>query len=78
MIFNRQRMQGTASGDDSAWAIRPRMRQSGLHRSRSLDWQWTRDWLHKATREIAKHWRNKRERCQSAERLSHMVRQQTA
>ena len=22
------------------------------------------DWLHKATKEIAKHWRNKRERCQ--------------
>ena len=23
-----------------------------------------RDWLHKATKEIAKYWRNKRERCQ--------------
>jgi hypothetical protein len=22
------------------------------------------DWLHKATKELAKHWKNKRERCQ--------------
>ena len=34
------------------------------------------DWLHKATKEIAKYWRNKRERRQTPEPLSHMVRQQ--
>jgi hypothetical protein len=27
------------------------------------------DWLHKATKEIAKHWKNKRERCSSSTRF---------
>jgi hypothetical protein len=27
------------------------------------------DWLHKATKEIAKHWKNKRERCSNLNRF---------
>src|SRR5208283_5859470 len=34
------------------------------------------DWLHKATKEIAKYWRNKRERCRTSEPLSRTARQQ--
>jgi hypothetical protein len=36
------------------------------------------DWLHKATKEISKYWRNKRERCRTSEPLSRMARQQAA
>ena len=36
------------------------------------------DWLHKATKEIAKYWRNKRERFQNSEPSSPMSRQQAA
>jgi hypothetical protein len=35
-----------------------------------------RRWLHKATKEISKHWRHKGERHQTCEPLSRMVRQQ--
>jgi hypothetical protein len=37
-----------------------------------------KEWLHKATKEISKFWRNKRERHQTPELLSHTVRQQAA
>src|SRR5882757_2255591 len=36
------------------------------------------DWLHRATKEIAKHWRHKRERRQNLEASSRITRQQTA
>jgi DMSO/TMAO reductase YedYZ molybdopterin-dependent catalytic subunit len=36
------------------------------------------DWLHKATKEISKYWRLKRERRQTSEPLSRMARQQAA
>jgi len=36
------------------------------------------DWLHRATKEIAKHWRHKRERRQNLEASSRKTRQQTA
>jgi hypothetical protein len=36
------------------------------------------DWLNKATKEISKYWRNKRERCRTSETLSRMARQQAA
>jgi hypothetical protein len=36
------------------------------------------DWLHKATKEVAKYWRNKRERRQTPEPLSRTIRQQAA
>jgi hypothetical protein len=32
------------------------------------------DWLHKATKEVAKFWRLKRERCRTSETLSRMAR----
>ena len=37
-----------------------------------------RDWLHKATKEIAKYWRCKRERHQAPETLAASVQQQAA
>ncbi|MGA2280300.1 MAG: hypothetical protein ABSG80_08370 [Verrucomicrobiota bacterium] len=36
------------------------------------------DWLHKATKEISKYWRQKRERCRTSEPLSRTARLQTA
>jgi hypothetical protein len=36
------------------------------------------DWLHKATKEISKYWRQKRERRQTPEPLSRTIRQQAA
>jgi hypothetical protein len=36
------------------------------------------DWLHKATKEIAKYWRSKRERRQTSEHLSRMAQHQAA
>jgi hypothetical protein len=36
------------------------------------------DWLHKATKEVSKYWRHKRECRQTPESLSHTVRQQAA
>jgi hypothetical protein len=37
-----------------------------------------KDWLHKATKEISKYWRLKRERRQTPEPLSRTIRQQAA
>ena len=37
-----------------------------------------RDWLHKATKEISKHWRSKREQREAREPLMRIVRDQSA